>query len=293
MRGDRIGLIGPNGIGKTTLLRLLLGDLEPDSGEVLRGVNIQVAYYDQQREQLDPEQTVFNTIGEGSETITVNGKTRHVNGYLQDFLFPPERARLPVKALSGGERNRLLLARLFTRPANVLVLDEPTNDLDLETLELLESRLVEFPGTLLLVSHDRAFLDNVVTTTLVFEGDGRVQEYAGGYEDWLRQRPAAVQPAFPRSRSPEVRAGGATSVAQRSSPKKKLSYNEQREFEQLPVRIGELEAEQESLSKATVHPDFYKEPAAAIKQVLARLDQVHGELLDLYKAWDDLDSRSK
>ena len=293
MRGDRIGLIGPNGIGKTTLLRLLLGDLEPDSGEVLRGVNVQVAYYDQQREQLDPEQTVFNTIGEGSETITVNGKTRHVNGYLQDFLFPPERARLPVKALSGGERNRLLLARLFTRPANVLVLDEPTNDLDLETLELLESRLVEFPGTLLLVSHDRAFLDNVVTTTLVFEGDGRVQEYAGGYEDWLRQRPAAVQPAFPRSRSPEVRAGGATSVAQRSSPKKKLSYNEQREFEQLPVRIGELEAEQESLSKATVHPDFYKEPAAAIKQVLARLDQVHGELLDLYKAWDDLDSRSK
>jgi len=284
MRGDRIGLIGPNGIGKTTLLRLLLGDLEPDSGEVLRGVNIQVAYYDQQREQLDPEQTVFNTIGEGSETITVNGKTRHVNGYLQDFLFPPERARLPVKALSGGERNRLLLARLFTRPANVLVLDEPTNDLDLETLELLERRLVEFPGTLLLVSHDRAFLDNVVTTTLVFEGDGRVQEYAGGYEDWLRQRPAAVQPAFPRSRSPEVRAGGATSVAQRSSPKKKLSYNEQREFEQLPVRIGELEAEQESLSKATVHPDFYKEPAAAIKQVLARLDQVHGELLDLYKA---------
>ncbi len=293
MRGDRIGLIGPNGIGKTTLLRLLLGELEPDSGEVLRGVNVQVAYYDQQREQLDPEQTVFNTIGEGSETITVNGKTRHVNGYLQDFLFPPERARLPVKALSGGERNRLLLARLFTRPANVLVLDEPTNDLDLETLELLESRLVEFPGTLLLVSHDRAFLDNVVTTTLVFEGDGRVQEYAGGYEDWLRQRPAAVQPAFPRSRSPEVRAGGATSVAQRSSPKKKLSYNEQREFEQLPVRIGELEAEQESLSKATVHPEFYKEPAAAIKQVLARLDQVHGELLELYKAWDDLDSRSK
>ena len=209
MRGDRIGLIGPNGAGKTTLLRLLLGDLEPDSGEVLRGVNVQVAYYDQQREQLDPEQTVFDTIGEGSEIITVNGKPRHVNGYLRDFLFPPERARSPVKALSGGERNRLLLARLFTRPANVLVLDEPTNDLDLETLELLENRLVEFPGTLLLVSHDRAFLDNAVTSTLVFEGDGRVQEYAGGYEDWLRQRPAAVQPAVPRSRSSEVSAGGA------------------------------------------------------------------------------------
>ena len=293
MRGDRIGLIGPNGIGKTTLLRLLLGDLEPDSGEVLRGVNIQVAYYDQQREQLDPEQTVFDTIGEGSEIITVNGNPRHVNGYLHDFLFPPERARSPVKALSGGERNRLLLARLFTRPANVLVLDEPTNDLDLETLELLESRLVEFPGTLLLVSHDRAFLDNAVTSTLVFEGDGRVREYAGGYEDWLCQRPPAVQPAVPRSRSPEVSSGGTTSSAQRSGLKKKLSYNEQREFEKLPGRIEELEAEQESLNRATVHPEFYKEPAEVIKQVLARLDQVHFELLDLYKAWDDLDSRSK
>jgi ATP-binding cassette subfamily F protein uup len=298
MRGDRIGLIGPNGIGKTTLLRLLLGELEPDSGEALRGVNVQVAYYDQQREQLDPEQTVFDTIGEGSDTITVNGKPRHVNGYLRDFLFPPERARSPVKALSGGERNRLLLARLFTRPANVLVLDEPTNDLDLETLELLESRLVEFPGTLLLVSHDRDFLDNTVTSTLVFEGDGRVQEYAGGYEDWLRQQPAAgrlaaAQPAVGRSRSSEATAGGATPGAPRPGLKRKLSYNEQREFEQLPGRIGELEAEQEILTKAVAHPDFYKESAAGIKQTLARLDQIHGELLDLYKTWDDLDSRSK
>jgi ABC transport system ATP-binding/permease protein len=293
MRGDRIGLIGPNGIGKTTLLRLLLGELEPDSGEAMRGVNVQVAYYDQQREQLDPEQTVFDTIGEGSDTITVNGKPRHVNGYLRDFLFPPERARSPVKALSGGERNRLLLARLFTRPANVLVLDEPTNDLDLETLELLESRLVEFPGTLLLVSHDRDFLDNTVTSTLVFEGDGRVQEYAGGYEDWLRQRPAAGQPAVARPRSTEVIAGGATPGTPRPGLKKKLSYNEQREFEQLPGRIGDLEAEQETLTRAVAHPDFYREPAAVIKQVLARLDQIHGELLDLYKIWDDLDSRSK
>jgi ATP-binding cassette subfamily F protein uup len=293
MRGDRIGLIGPNGVGKTTLLRLLLGDLDPDSGEVLRGANVQVAYYDQQREQLDPEQTVFDTIGEGSEIITVNGKPRHVNGYLRDFLFPPERARSPVRALSGGERNRLLLARLFTRPANVLVLDEPTNDLDLETLELLESRLMEFPGTLLLVSHDRAFLDNTVTSTLVFEGNGRVQEYAGGYEDWLRQRPQAQQEAVPQIRNSEVSAGGATPGAPRSGLRKKLSYNEQREFEQLPGRIGELEEEQESLNKAVAHPEFYKEPAEKIKQVLARLDQVHGELLELYKAWDDLDSRSK
>jgi ABC transport system ATP-binding/permease protein len=293
MRGDRIGLIGPNGVGKTTLLRLLLGDLEPDSGEVLRGLNVQVAYYDQQREQLDPEQTVFDTIGEGSDTITVNGSPRHVNGYLRDFLFPPERARSPVKALSGGERNRLLLARLFTRPANVLVLDEPTNDLDLETLELLENWLVEFPGTLLLVSHDRAFLDNAVTSTLVFEGNGRIQEYAGGYEDWLRQRPVAVQPAVSRSRISEVNSSPAASVVPRPGSKKKLSYNEQREFEQLPGQIAELEAEQEILNKAIAHPEFYREPAERIKQVLARVDQIHGELLDLYEIWDDLDSRLK
>ena len=188
MRGDRIGLIGPNGAGKTTLLRLLLGQLPPDGGEVRRGANVQVAYYDQQREQLDPDRTVVDTIGDGNDTVTVNGQPRHVHGYLQDFLFSPERARSPVRALSGGERNRLLLARLFTRPANVLVLDEPTNDLDLETLELLEQQLVEWPGTLLLVSHDRRFLDNVVTSTLAFEGEGKVAEYVGGYEDYLRQK---------------------------------------------------------------------------------------------------------
>ena len=188
MRGDRIGLIGPNGAGKTTLLRLLLGELAPDQGEVRRGANVEVAYYDQQREQLDPERTVFDTLGDGNDTVTVDGRSRHVNAYLRDFLFPAERAQSPVKALSGGERNRLLLARLFTRPANLLVLDEPTNDLDLETLELLEAQLVEWPGTLLLVSHDRAFLDNVVTSTFVFEGGGRVEEYVGGYADWLRQR---------------------------------------------------------------------------------------------------------
>ena len=190
MRGDRIGLIGPNGAGKTTLLRLLLGEIEPDEGEVRRGANVQVAYYDQQREQLDPERTVFETIGDGNDWVTVDGNPRHVNAYLADFLFPPERASSPVRALSGGERNRLLLARLFTRPANVLVMDEPTNDLDLETLELLEAELVDWPGTLLLVSHDRAFLDNVVTSTIVFDSDGEVREYVGGYEDWLRQRPA-------------------------------------------------------------------------------------------------------
>ena len=192
LRGDRVGLIGPNGAGKTTLLRLLVGELAPDAGEVRRGTNVQVAYFDQQREQLDPERTVVETLADGNDTVEVNGQRRHVHGYLQDFLFSPERARSPVKALSGGERNRLLLARLFTRPANVLVLDEPTNDLDLETLELLEAQLVAWPGTLLLVSHDRRFMDNVVTSTLAFEGDGRIGEFVGGYEDWRRQTGAAT-----------------------------------------------------------------------------------------------------
>jgi ABC-type multidrug transport system ATPase subunit len=202
VRGDRIGLIGPNGSGKTTLLRLLLGEIPPDSGEVRHGANLQIAYYDQLREQLDPERTVVDTIGDGRETVTINGREQHVHGYLRDFLFPPERAQSPVRALSGGERNRLLLARLFTRPANVLVLDEPTNDLDIETLELLESLLAEWPGTLLLVSHDRAFIDNVVTSTLVFEGHGGIREYVGGYEDWVRQRvvEADLQVRLPASR---------------------------------------------------------------------------------------------
>src|SRR5215467_1793517 len=239
MRGDRVGVIGPNGAGKTTLLRLLIGDVTPDDGEVRQGANVQVAYYDQQREQLDPDKSVFETIGEGNDRVTVNGRTRHVNAYLADFLFPPERASSPVRSLSGGERNRLLLARLFTRPANVLVLDEPTNDLDLETLELLEAELVEWPGTLLLVTHDRAFLDNVVTSTLVCEGDGRVEDYAGGYEDWLRQRPESRAPGRePRVASPESRVPSPRAPSPES---KKLSYREQRELESLPARIESLE----------------------------------------------------
>ena len=200
MRGDRIGLIGPNGSGKTTFLKLLLGELEPATGEIRRGANVDIAYYDQQREQLDPDRSVVDTIGDGNDTVTVNGQSRHVHGYLQDFLFSPERARSPVRALSGGERNRLLLARLFTRPANVLVLDEPTNDLDLETLELLEQQLVEWSGTLMLVSHDRRFLDNVVTSTVVFEGNGRLQEYVGGYDDWLRHAGAETSRRAPHAR---------------------------------------------------------------------------------------------
>jgi len=288
MRGDRIGLIGPNGAGKTTLLRMIIGELTPDEGEVRRGANVQVAYYDQQREQLDPEKTVFETVGDGNDTVTANGRTRHVHAYLRDFLFSNERARSPVKALSGGERNRLLLARLFTRPANVLVLDEPTNDLDLETLELLEAELVEWPGTLLLVSHDRAFLDNVVTSTFVFEGEGRVQEYVGGYEDWLRQRPEPSPPERTR-RSSE----SSVATAVERSTRRKLSYKERRELEALPARIEALEAEQGALNARIAGPDFYKEAPDAIRAALARADDVGREIAGAYARWHDLESHGQ
>jgi ATP-binding cassette subfamily F protein uup len=286
MRGDRVGVIGPNGAGKTTLLRLLLGELTPDEGAVRQGANVQVAYYDQQREQLDPERTVFDTIGDGNEVVTVAGQVRHVNGYLRDFLFPPERARSPVKALSGGERNRLLLARLFTRPANVLVLDEPTNDLDLETLELLEAQLVAWPGTLLLVSHDRVFLDNVVTSTLVFEGGGRVAEYVGGYEDWVRVKRAAAAQVVPSAEARKSTLPGG------ASGRRRLSYMEQREFDQLPARIEALETEQDALQRGVAAPEFYKEAPDAIRAALARLEELQLELASAYARWDELDSRA-
>ncbi|MDO8677676.1 MAG: ATP-binding cassette domain-containing protein [Acidobacteriota bacterium] len=295
MRGDRIGLIGPNGAGKTTLLRLLLGELTPQSGTVRHGANVQIAYYDQQREQLDPERTVVDTIGDGNDTVTVNGQPRHVHGYLQDFLFSPERARSPVKALSGGERNRLLLARLFTRPANVLVLDEPTNDLDLETLELLEAQLVEWPGTLLLVSHDRRFLDNVVTSTLVFEGGGKVQEYVGGYEDWLRQKLTGatkdLSGVTKQSSGVAKQLSGATKDS--SSKKTKRTFKEEREYKELPARIAALEAEQKTLHAAVSGPDFYKKGAGVIKDTLARIEAIDRELLEATARWDVLDSLQK
>jgi ATP-binding cassette subfamily F protein uup len=295
IRGDRIGLIGPNGAGKTTLLRMLLGELAPDGGDIRLGANVQIAYYDQQREQLEPDRTVFDTVGEGNDTVTSNGRTRHVHAYLRDFLFSDERARSPVKALSGGERNRLLLARLFTRPANVLVLDEPTNDLDLETLELLEEQLVEWPGTLLLVSHDRAFLDNVVTSTFVFEGDGRVQEYVGGYEDWVRQRLAEKSAAAGgakkgRGASPAP-ATPPPAAAVAAPKKKKLSYKEQRELDELPAAIEALESEQRALAARVAGPGFYKESAAAIKESLARVDELQKELAVVYARWGELDGR--
>ena len=287
MRGDRIGLIGPNGSGKTTLLKMLMGELAPDSGEVRRGTNVQLAYYDQQREQLDPERTVWETVADGHDTVTVNGQPQHVHGYLRNFLFPPERALSPVKALSGGERNRLLLARLLARPINVLVLDEPTNDLDIETLELLEDWLTTWPGTLLLVSHDRAFIDHVVTSTLVFEGEGRVQEYPGGYEDWVRQRPKAAS-------APARTTTGARAIErdEGQSRPRKLSYREQQEFDQLPARIEALESEQQQLQADVAAPLFYTRPAAEIEHTLARLEALDALLLESYARWDALDSRA-
>ena len=302
IRGDRIGLIGPNGAGKTTLLRLLLGELQPTSGEVRRGANVQVAYYDQQREQLDPDRTVIDTIGDGNDTVTVNGQPRHVLGYLQDFLFSPERARSPVRALSGGERNRLLLARLFTRPANVLILDEPTNDLDLETLELLEQQLVDWPGTLLLVSHDRRFLDNVVTSTLALEGDGRVQENVGGYEDYVRQRLSGGvkntsgdgKNASGDVKGPSGGVRNASGSANASSgKKKKRTFNEERELKSLPDRIAALEEEHKQLQASLADPEFYKKGGAAIQEAVDRSAAIEGELHDAMTRWDELDSIGK
>lgn len=292
MRGDRIGLIGPNGAGKTTLLRLLLGELTPTSGEVRRGANVQIAYYDQQREQLDPDRTVVDTIGDGNDTVTINGSPRHVMGYLQDFLFSPERARSPVRALSGGERNRLLLARLLTRPANTLVLDEPTNDLDLETLELLEQQLVEWPGTLLIVSHDRRFLDNVVTSTIAFEGNGRVDEYVGGYEDYLRQRQAGLtKDVTGTTKNAPGTTKGATGNALK--PKKKRSFKEEREYTELPIRIAALEKDHKELQASLADSEFYKKGASVIQQAVDRSAQIEQELLDAMMRWDELDAIGK
>jgi ATP-binding cassette subfamily F protein uup len=281
-RGDRIGLIGPNGAGKTTLLKLLLGELAPDRGRVRLGTKLEVAYFDQLRMQLAPEQTVIESVAGGSEHLELGGERRHVLGYLQDFLFSPERARAKVATLSGGERSRLLLARLFAQPANLLVLDEPTNDLDIETLELLEERLLEFGGTILLVSHDRAFVDNVVTSTLAFEGEGRVYEYVGGYTEWLRQRrtPAAA---------PEKRALPAPVAAK--PPPVKLSFKERRELEELPARIEALEKLQRELGEQVSRPEFYRQPAAERAPVETRLAALPAELEAAYVRWESLEAR--
>lgn len=296
LRGDRVGIIGPNGSGKSTLLKLLLGGLEPQRGSIRRGTNLQVAYFDQLRAQLDLDKSVQDNVADGSDQVQVEGKVRHVLSYLRDFLFTPERARQPVKALSGGERNRLLLAKLFIRPANLLVLDEPTNDLDAETLELLEELLVGFAGTLLLVSHDRALLDNVVTSTLVFEADGIVREYVGGYEDWLRQRPlpeSATRSEKPPG--PEASSQGSPSrndgAEARRRPGAKLSFKESRELAELPARIEALESEQEDLHTRLADPALYQSNGSAVAAARGRLAELESELGDAYARWEALEAR--
>ncbi|NLY12694.1 MAG: ATP-binding cassette domain-containing protein [Gammaproteobacteria bacterium] len=307
-RGDRIGLLGANGSGKTTLLKLLLGDLQPTQGTIEVGTKLEVAYFDQLRHQLDPEKTVIENVGEGSDTIMINGQSKHVLSYLGDFLFSPQRARTPVKALSGGERARLLLAKLFTRPANLLVLDEPTNDLDVETLELLEEVLMEFKGTVLIVSHDRSFLDNVVTSTLVFDGTGRVREYVGGFEDWLRQGGSirllgaaedleAPEPTTKNTENTDVEQVSSQKAEQPLAnpenagivPKKKLSYKLQRELDAIPGQIEKLEIELEGLHEQVSQADFYQQSIDKTEAVLAQITHVQEQLDMLLERWAELD----
>jgi ATP-binding cassette subfamily F protein uup len=289
MRGDRIGIIGPNGIGKTTLLRILLGETVPQRGRVKRGTHLEVIYFDQLRAQLDEDRSVQENIADGKELLDLNGSQRHVIGYLKDFLFTPDRARSPVRVLSGGERNRLLLARLFCRPSNVLVLDEPTNDLDMETLELLEERLLEYSGTILLVSHDREFLNGVVTSTLVFEENGMITEYAGGYDDWLIQRPQPSEEE-PSGRRAANGKAAASKRRERGEKPRKLTFKETRELEILPRHIEELESEQKSLYERMTDPAFYKEAGANISRAKARLDELGQALEETYARWQELES---
>ena len=290
MRGDRIGIIGPNGSGKTTLLRLLLGELAPATGSVRLGTNLRIAFFDQLRDQLDDEKTVADNVADGYETVQIGGQSRHVVGYLQDFLFTPDRTRTPVKFLSGGERNRVLLARLFAKPANLIVLDEPTNDLDAETLEMLEERLVDFAGTVLVVSHDRSFLDNVVTSTLVFEPVGggagyAVKEYVGGYSDWQRQRPAA--PPAPAAPGPRAESQPAQ---KNDAPRKKRSFKEQRELESLPAVIESLETETAALHATMAEPGYFRQPGDVLARDQARLRDLESRLAEAFSRWESLEA---
>ncbi|MBI2734448.1 MAG: ATP-binding cassette domain-containing protein [Aquabacterium sp.] len=313
LRGDKVGLVGPNGAGKTTLLKMILGELPPDSGTVKQGANLNVAYFDQMRDNLNLDATLADFISPGSEWIEINGSRKHVMGYLQDFLFSPARANSPVRTLSGGERNRLLLARLFAKPSNVLVLDEPTNDLDIDTLDLLEDLLDEYPGTVFLVSHDRRFLDNVVTSTLVAEGEGAWREYEGGVEDWLIQsrrakaisagKPGAATIATAVKQSPEANTRTPVTVAADTAapvapaapvvaqPKRKLSYKEQRELDELPGRIEALEAEQAELNKQLADPDIYRKEGANVAAMHARVESIDEELMGLLERWELLSAR--
>ncbi len=287
-RGDKIGLIGPNGAGKTTLIKLLLGELNPTSGEIKHGSGLEVVYFDQFRGQIDDNRTVADNIADGNETVTIDGRTRHVISYLQDFLFAPDRARTPARVLSGGERNRLLLARLFTKPANVLVMDEPTNDLDAETLDLLEDLLVEYQGTLLVVSHDRDFLDNVVSSTMVFEGEGRIGEYVGGYSDWLKEKEkAAAAAALKASKATPVAAPVSRGVAAKA---RRLGSKEQKELEGLPTLIEKIETEQHELSAKLADPSFYQQPGAVVAATRARVFELEAAHATAFSRWEELEA---
>jgi ATP-binding cassette subfamily F protein uup len=290
LRGDKIGLLGPNGIGKTTLLKLILGDIEADSGNIERGTKINVAYFDQMREQLDEEATLVDTISPGSDFVEIGNERKHVISYLEDFLFPPQRSRSPVKSLSGGERNRLLLARLFARPANVLVLDEPTNDLDIDTLELLESLLQEFAGTLFLVSHDRAFLENTVTQVIAFEGNGVLTEFGGGYDDWQRY----TQQRLEDKKSQQVQAAKSSAKSSNTAqakPSSKLSFKEEKELAVMPAEIEKLELEQAKINKQLADGELYKTQAALVKTLQARLVEIEGLLEKSLARWEELDAK--
>jgi ATP-binding cassette subfamily F protein uup len=291
MRGDRIGIIGPNGCGKTTLIKLLVGELEPTSGVIRRGTALLPAYFDQQRDQLDPAASIKDNVTGGSgDTVTIDGQARHVSSYLRDFLFPPERMNAPVSMLSGGERNRLLLARLFARPSNLLVMDEPTNDLDADTLDLLEEMVADYSGTLLLVSHDRAFLDNVVTGTLVFEGGGRVNEYVGGYTDWLRQRrPSPAENAVPAA----ARAAAPPASSAPPAKARKRSFKDQRELEAMPHTISRLEHEQAELQANISDPELFRRAPVDAAAAVQRLQAVGLELEAAFKRWEALETADK
>jgi len=300
MRGDKLGLIGPNGAGKTTLIQVLLGRMAPSSGTVRLGTNLEVAYFDQHREELDPNLSVRESVAEGSDQVTIGGRTRHVMGYLKDFLFSSERANSPVRVLSGGERNRLLLARLFTRPCNVLVMDEPTNDLDAETLDLLEDRLVEYPGTLILVSHDRAFLNNVVTSTLAFEGDGVVREYVGGFDDWLRQRPQPADDAAAKASAKPalVKQAAPAPQTQAGAKARKLSFKEQRELDALrlelaafPARIEVLEQDIAKTTESLANPELYKKAPKVLVAMRNELSGMQAELEEAFARWEAAEAR--
>ncbi|MBL8851973.1 MAG: ATP-binding cassette domain-containing protein [Planctomycetaceae bacterium] len=288
-RGEKIGIIGPNGAGKSTLLKLILGELPPTAGTVRRGTNLQIVYFDQLREQISEDQSVVENVGEGQETLSINGQQKHIYGYLQDFLFTPDRARQPARSLSGGERNRLLLARIFKRPSNLLVLDEPTNDLDAETLELLEELVADYPGTLLLVSHDRTFLNNVVGSTIYVGGGGDIREYDGGYDDFVRQR-GETQTAVPATPAP-ARSVPSAAPPPSSDKKAKLTFKEQRELDELPGRIETLETDQAELHNRMADPGFFKQPAAEIAAATRRLEELAAELHASYERWTLLSER--